>query len=175
MTTDKELANLIRQTHSFYTKHYSLADAKQAGRGIKETFMKPMIQIVKRLRRDKPSAEQLAREVDQILREMEGKEKEMQAILDSTDSETSCLEKVMNVDCNFVGFLLGVKSTITFALGKANVIQKLVKKSGIPEGDAERLWSNMPRNLAKCMNDQVVLIGRAVRAMGEEEKVNVGE
>ena len=152
-----------------------MADAKQAGKGIKEAFFYPMVQIVKRLRRDKPSAEQLTNEVDQILREMEEKEKEMQAILDSTDRDSSCLEKVMNVNCNFVGFLLGVKSTITFALGKANIIQKLVKKSGIPEGDAERLWSNMPRNLAKRMNDQVVMIGQAVRNMNEEEKVNVSE
>ena len=59
-------------------------------------------------------------------------------------------------------------------MSAVQTIKRLLKKAGIDEVEAERLWSNPKENLVKQQNDLLIAIGQSLLQLPSHETLQVG-
>ena len=163
---DEELAQIFTEIYKKESKLYSHQQAKIANKGIKKNFFMPMLKLLIGLSRQKLDPVGLEQKILEVYNEELAIEKQI-----LVESDADSIERVYQVPFDAIRLMCLMKGYMQFAMRKYNEIIKLVKKAGLSDSDAEKLWQAPEENIANRYNNCIVRIGQLLKAKGLEDKV----
>ena len=168
---DEEIAQILTEIYKKESGYYSHAQAKIAKKGINDNFFKPMLKLFLKLSRQKLDPESLERSILGVYNEELAIADKILQIAEKHSS--TFIQDVLAVPFDAIDVMCRMKGYVQFAMKKYEKIIALVKKYGLEEKDAERLWQAPEENIANQYNQEIIQIGKYLVQAGFEEKVRL--
>ena len=163
---------MLEEIYQNDSKKFRHTVAKKAKKSIYQQVLYPLLKSQLKLKFEKPSAEIIIDRLQKNYNELIAVADSMQAILDQDPINVKIFD-ILCVPFDPLHFLMEYKPLLNYCLLAVQTIKRLLKKAGIDELEAERLWSNPQENLAKRQNDLLTTIGQCLYQLPSHETLQV--
>lgn len=169
---DAEVIRLLQEAYKNEYKKFEHKNYKKGKKGLYQQILYPMLGSLMKLKCEKPSAEVVKERLQDSFDTLITVANSMQAILDKDPANVKLID-VLCVPFDPVSFLVDHKPVLNYCLLAVDTIKSLLKKSGIDEIEAERLWANLPENFVKRQNDALITLGQSLLQVSSRDTLQV--
>ena len=165
--------NIFEEIYKNDYKKFDHIVSKKGKKSIYQQVLYPLLKSHIKLKFEKPSAEIVRDRLQKCFDVLFSVADAMQTVLDQDRANVKLIH-ILCVPFDPLHFLMDYKPLLNYCLSAVQTIKRLLKKAGIDEVEAERLWSNPKENLVKQQNDLLIAIGQSLLQLPSHETLQVG-
>ena len=165
------MGQIMSETYHDDYHHFEHKTAKRANHSIKNTMLKPVLREMCRAIFKRWTVNQLIEKEEETYGELRELADRIQTIID-VESSSVKISDVLAVKINPFKYLSRLKGYSQVSVMAYKRIGRLLVKNGLSENDVDKLCGHRCKNIAKRMNNQIVLLGKALVALDNDRIIH---
>lgn len=166
------MAQIMSEVYCDDYHHFEHKTAKRASHSIKNTMLKPVLKEVCRAIFKRWTVSQLVEKEEETYGELRELADRMQTVIDVESSNVK-ISDVLAVKINPFKYLSRLKGYSQVSAMAYKRIGRLLVKNGLPWNDVDKLCGRRCKNIAKRMNNQITLLGKALVTLDNDQTIHV--